>query len=128
MEGKQQSRREALAKCAKDAFAAALSDTSKSSCWEGVADFIIAEQERREGPLVEVLETISRDCVFWPKGSADAALAAHRALDAPPPPQRTVEEINHDIQRLRTRSLESGPFRSLLDELDAALARESGKE
>ena len=136
---KQQSRREALAKRLLEVYAERAPMAPKSwpelmDCFREsfmhMADFIIAEQERREGPLVEALESIG----YWPKDKslrlgvdahdAREALAAYRAIDAPP--QRTVEDV------LREWNDRAGPLEAraalavrLLDEL-AALKR--GKE
>lgn len=113
----------------------------KGACWGmthpdranellAAADWIIARQQEREGPLVEALESIG----YWPKDKslrfgvdahdAREALAAYRAIDAPP--QRTVEDV------LREWNDRAGPLEAraalavrLLDEL-AALKR--GKE
>lgn len=137
---KQQSRREALAKQVYGAMLGGdmpggraffgLSAGVFVAMSRAVADFIIAEQERREGPLVEALESIG----YWPKDKslrfgvdahdAREALAAYRAIDAPP--QRTVEDVLREWND-RAGSLEARAALAvrLLDEL-AALRR--GKE
>ena len=142
---KQQSRREALAK---RVYGMCWPQEAGWPTWcgahevaqrraESVADFIIAEQERREGPLVKAAEVLAKQGAnhygpYHVVVSEDAlvalraALAAYRALDAPPPPQRTVEQVAADLKDWRKMPCTS--VDALMDELAAALARESGKE
>lgn len=139
----QQSRREALAKVV---YGACWPQETGWPDWcgadqvaqrraEAVADFIIAEQERREGPLVKAAEVLAKQGAnhygpYHVVVSEDAlvalraALAAYRAIDAPP--QRTVEDVLREWND-RAGSLEARAALAvrLLDEL-AALKR--GKE
>lgn len=105
---------------------------------DAVADFILAERAKREGPIVEALDKIRLyryhhtfvgqiDC-----GSSDvaaAALAAYRALDAAP--VRTLEQVAADVAAVRDvespKRVWSVPA-SLLDELAAALEARKGGE
>ena len=117
---------------------------------ESVADFIIAEQERREVPLRCWIESARRlfmqiagmnDAVlsqfdpklrreWWQKAAIEGvremeqAQEWYRALDAPP--VRTLEHIAADLKDWRKMPCTS--VDALMDELAAALARESGKE
>ena len=138
MEGKQQSRREALAK---RVYGMCWPQEAGWPTWcvahevaqrraESVADFIIAEQERREVPLVRCLETVSRGHEFSEarescschKCEAWRVLRNFRALVSPP--QRTVEQIAADLKDWRKMPCTS--VDALMDELAAALKR--GKE
>ena len=122
----QQSRREALAKRVRE-----LRGYRSMEPWGAltVADWIIAEQERREGPLVEMLASVQNygsDEMGALKARVLKTLAAYRALDAPP--QRTLEDV------LREWNDRAGPLEAraalavrLLDELAAALKRAEGE-
>lgn len=124
---------------------------------ESVADFILAEQERREGPLVkcvdealDFLDAAAHDLKNSSLTDTDrascsqivmahfnlikAALAAFHAIDAPP--QRTVEQIAADVVELRPgREFSDMPdmlatfkrLDALTDELAAALKRAEGE-
>lgn len=100
-----------------------------------MADWIIADRERREGPLVRRMDMIERRCrgVSSPLSVdvglwADIAMREYAALDAPP--ARTLERVVDDI--VESRGLMDSPGGvyqavplSLLDEL-AALRRKEG--
>lgn len=159
---KQQSRREALAK---RVYGMCWPQEAGWPTWcgahevaqrraESVADFILAEQERREGPLVkcvdealDFLDAAAHDLKNSSLTDTDrascsqivmahfnlikAALAAFHAIDAPP--QRTVEQIAADVEkhsRLYTPGV-GEVFKcvpaELLDELAAALKRAEGE-
>lgn len=141
----QQARREALANRVRE-----LHGYRSMEPWGAltVADFIIAEQERREGPLVKAIEEAldfldaaahdlknssltDEDRASCSKivmahfSSIKAAIDAFHAIDAPPPPpQRTVEQIAADLKGWRKMTCTA--VDALMDELAAALRR--GKE
>lgn len=141
MSDKQQSRREALAKRVYGAMLGGdmpggraffgLSADVFVAMSRAVADFIIAEQERREGPLTRALRRIYEG---GGRGAEDAlaTLVAYGRLDAPP--QRTVEQIAADVDAQRIAACTAHAHgqecalvpKSLMDELAAALRR--GKE
>ena len=89
---------------------------------ESVADFIIAEQERREGPLTRALRRIYEG---GGRGAEDAlaTLVDYGRLDAPP--QRTVEQVAADLKDWRKMPCTS--VDALMDELAAALKRAEGE-
>ena len=118
----------------------------KGTCWGmthpdranellAAADWIIARQQEREGPLVRCLEMVSRgheysearESCSCHKCEAWRVLARYRALDAPP--QRSLAEVAADIVAERSRAVGGGlALNDLLDELAAALARADWKE
>lgn len=102
-----------------------------------VADFIIADREKRERVLLLGIDSALRSLRHDPERKAfareylESAVREHGALDAPP--QRTVEEIAADVNRAaQSFGLhDSTDFvmipRSLRDELAAALDRAKRK-
>lgn len=103
--------------------------------WLRVADYILAERERREGPLVEALTTI-RDygratpsqAICAVQYEAEQALAAYRALDAPP--VRSLAEVAREIagRWSAPQQPDVNFYAPLLDELAEAVKRAEGGE
>lgn len=128
-------KREALAKAAvRAAWPGAIDPWPQAvpqGCWLRVADFILARQAEREGPLVEALERVATAGRYEVSQTieqlASAVLARYRALD--PPPQRTLAEVAADVAALRERFvLEADRVRPLLDELADALERANASD
>ena len=132
---KQQSRREALAK---RVYGMCWPQEAGWPTWcgahevaqrraESVADFIIAEQERREGPLRGALERARS--YLGPSSALEAALICEHIDAVLSPPQRTVEEIARDVAKILCGDQwRVDPLHELGNELSAALRRADGKE
>lgn len=90
------------------------------------ADYILAERDKRERPLVEAVEAALGYLAERRSGEAESTLrhylARYRALDAPAP--RSLAEVAADIVARRTVCAGNVIDRELMDELAAALARE----
>lgn len=101
-----------------------------------IADFILAREAEREGPLVAAMElanAMAKDGhAFAAAMYLESALIRYRALDAPP--QRTLAEVAKDvvgdrvpIRPHRDDDRYAAVSDALLDELAEALKREEGK-